>query len=92
MVNLGIFFLFPEAILRLNINDNNQEVGFSKLASYPDRPGERDCSYYLRTGLCGYGSNCRFNHPAYDAQVGKFLFFFFLSGWHLVTDHLQYVK
>ncbi|XP_043805641.1 zinc finger CCCH domain-containing protein 3 isoform X2 [Manihot esculenta] len=30
---------------------------------YPDRPGEPDCIYYLRTGLCGYGSNCRFNHP-----------------------------
>ncbi|XP_039021930.1 zinc finger CCCH domain-containing protein 3-like isoform X2 [Hibiscus syriacus] len=57
-----------EAILLLKINDNNQEVGFSKSAPYPDRPGELDCSYYLRTGSCGYGSNCRFNHPAYDTQ------------------------
>ncbi|KAL8151017.1 hypothetical protein V2J09_020825 [Rumex salicifolius] len=31
---------------------------------YPDRPGEPDCIYYMRTGLCGYGSMCRFNHPA----------------------------
>ncbi|KAF8106477.1 hypothetical protein N665_0139s0067 [Sinapis alba] len=30
---------------------------------YPDRPGERDCQFYLRTGLCGYGSSCRYNHP-----------------------------
>ncbi|XVF81557.1 hypothetical protein PTKIN_Ptkin15bG0164200 [Pterospermum kingtungense] len=62
-----------EAILRLKINDNNQEVDVSKSATtYPDRPGEPDCSYYLRTGLCGYGSNCRFNHPTYAAQGGQY--------------------
>ncbi|VFQ64665.1 unnamed protein product [Cuscuta campestris] len=31
--------------------------------SYPERPQEADCIYYLRTGLCGYGARCRFNHP-----------------------------
>ncbi|KAI5415818.1 zinc finger CCCH domain-containing protein 34 [Lathyrus oleraceus] len=31
--------------------------------SYPQRPDEADCIYYLRTGFCGYGSRCRFNHP-----------------------------
>lgn len=31
--------------------------------SYPERPDEADCSYYLRTGFCGYGPRCRFNHP-----------------------------
>ncbi|XVE78386.1 hypothetical protein DITRI_Ditri13aG0140700 [Diplodiscus trichospermus] len=60
-----------EAILRLKINDTDQEMGVSK-SSYPDRPGEPDCSYYLRTGLCGYGSNCRFNHPTYIAQGGQY--------------------
>ncbi|KAL6581934.1 hypothetical protein OROMI_005948 [Orobanche minor] len=30
---------------------------------YPERPGEPDCIYYLRTGFCGYGNRCRFNHP-----------------------------
>ncbi|KAI7756565.1 hypothetical protein M8C21_009875 [Ambrosia artemisiifolia] len=29
----------------------------------PVRPNEVDCVYYLRTGSCGYGSGCRFNHP-----------------------------
>ncbi|KAK4803086.1 hypothetical protein SAY86_001289 [Trapa natans] len=32
--------------------------------SYPERPGEPDCSYYIRTGLCRFGATCRFNHPA----------------------------
>ncbi|KAE8681173.1 Zinc finger CCCH domain-containing protein 34 [Hibiscus syriacus] len=31
--------------------------------SYPERLDEADCIYYLRTGFCGYGSKCRFNHP-----------------------------
>ncbi|XP_023637500.1 zinc finger CCCH domain-containing protein 57 isoform X2 [Capsella rubella] len=35
---------------------------------YPERPGEPDCSYYIRTGLCRFGSTCRFNHP-YDRKL-----------------------
>ncbi|KAJ0791095.1 putative transcription factor C3H family [Helianthus annuus] len=30
---------------------------------YPERPGMADCAYYMRTGTCGYGSKCRYNHP-----------------------------
>nr|CAD1833325.1 unnamed protein product [Ananas comosus var. bracteatus] len=30
---------------------------------YPLRPGEPDCTYYLRTGLCSFGERCRYNHP-----------------------------
>ncbi|CAA6659893.1 unnamed protein product [Spirodela intermedia] len=30
---------------------------------YPERLGEPDCSYYIRTGLCKFGLTCRFNHP-----------------------------
>ncbi|THF94145.1 hypothetical protein TEA_022971 [Camellia sinensis var. sinensis] len=40
------------------------QLGFgSGVESYPERPDEADCIYYLRTGFCGYGSRCRFNHP-----------------------------
>ncbi|KAA8548502.1 hypothetical protein F0562_000231 [Nyssa sinensis] len=38
--------------------------------SYPERPEEADCIYYLRTGFCGYGSRCRFNHPRDRLAVG----------------------
>ncbi|KAK9052944.1 hypothetical protein SSX86_029574 [Deinandra increscens subsp. villosa] len=37
--------------------------------SYPQRPDEADCIYYLRTGFCGYGSRCRFNHPPHRGSV-----------------------
>ncbi|XP_062203533.1 zinc finger CCCH domain-containing protein 66-like isoform X2 [Phragmites australis] len=30
---------------------------------YPERIGEPDCSYYMRTGLCRFGVTCKFNHP-----------------------------
>lgn len=39
------------------------QVGLAGGESYPHRPDEADCIYYLRTGFCGYGSRCRFNHP-----------------------------
>ncbi|AQK96652.1 Zinc finger CCCH domain-containing protein 37 [Zea mays] len=29
----------------------------------PIRQGEVDCSFYMKTGSCKYGSICRFNHP-----------------------------
>ncbi|XVE54545.1 hypothetical protein DITRI_Ditri03aG0090300 [Diplodiscus trichospermus] len=30
---------------------------------YPVRPEAEDCAYYMKTGLCKFGSNCKFNHP-----------------------------
>nr|GEY85560.1 zinc finger CCCH domain-containing protein 37 isoform X1 [Tanacetum cinerariifolium] len=29
----------------------------------PIRPGEADCSFYLKTGSCKYCATCRYNHP-----------------------------
>ncbi|KAG7599783.1 Zinc finger CCCH-type superfamily [Arabidopsis suecica] len=30
---------------------------------YPERPGEPECSYYLRTGNCYLKQNCKYHHP-----------------------------
>ncbi|CAA3003784.1 zinc finger CCCH domain-containing 67 isoform X2 [Olea europaea subsp. europaea] len=30
---------------------------------YPERPGEPECSFFLKTGDCKYKSNCKFHHP-----------------------------
>uniref|UniRef100_A0A166D9X7 C3H1-type domain-containing protein n=1 Tax=Daucus carota subsp. sativus TaxID=79200 RepID=A0A166D9X7_DAUCS len=30
---------------------------------YPERGGVPNCAYYMRTGSCGYGNKCRYNHP-----------------------------
>ncbi|OVA20029.1 zinc finger protein [Macleaya cordata] len=61
-----------EAMWQLKIQTQEDQDGVaSHSAPYPDRPGEPDCIYYLRTGLCGYGNNCRFNHPAYAGQAAQ---------------------
>ncbi|KAI3844699.1 hypothetical protein MKX03_023337 [Papaver bracteatum] len=61
-----------EAMWQLKIQAQEGQDGIaSNPASYPDRPGEPDCIYYLRTGLCGYGTNCRFNHPVYSGQAAQ---------------------
>lgn len=40
------------------------DAGLYPSGPYPEREGEPDCSFYLRTGLCRFGSTCRFNHPS----------------------------
>ncbi|KAH9720632.1 zinc finger CCCH domain-containing protein 43 [Citrus sinensis] len=30
---------------------------------FPERPGQPECSYFLRTGDCKYKSNCKYHHP-----------------------------
>lgn len=48
--------------------------------SYPERPGEADCSYYMRTGTCRFGMTCKFNHPPNRALViFSFHFLFVVS-------------
>uniref|UniRef100_A0A2P2NGP4 Zinc finger protein n=1 Tax=Rhizophora mucronata TaxID=61149 RepID=A0A2P2NGP4_RHIMU len=61
-----------EAVWQLKIHDNQKHGVTAQSSPYPGRPGERDCVYYLRTGSCGYGSNCRYNHPPYSAQGTQF--------------------
>ena len=29
----------------------------------PDRPDQPECRYYMSTGTCKYGSDCKFHHP-----------------------------
>lgn len=30
---------------------------------FPERPGQQECQYYMKTGDCKFGSSCRFHHP-----------------------------
>lgn len=45
------------------LEESMWQLGIDEQHSYPERPGEPDCIYYLRTGFCGYADRCRFNHP-----------------------------
>ncbi|KAH9776603.1 zinc finger CCCH domain-containing protein 43 [Citrus sinensis] len=33
------------------------------VGEFPERPGQPECSYFLRTGDCKYKSNCKYHHP-----------------------------
>lgn len=30
---------------------------------FPERPGQPECSYFLKTGDCKFRSNCKYHHP-----------------------------
>ena len=30
---------------------------------FPERPGQPECQYYMKTGDCKFGAVCRFHHP-----------------------------
>ncbi|KAM7480113.1 hypothetical protein LguiA_028326 [Lonicera macranthoides] len=46
---------------------------------YPLRTDAEDCLYYMKTGMCKFGSNCKFNHPlrrknqVYMMETGRLL-------------------
>ncbi|CAL4907035.1 unnamed protein product [Urochloa decumbens] len=47
-----------EAMWQMTLGGESMEHG-----PFPERIGEPDCSYYMRTGLCRFGATCKFNHP-----------------------------
>ncbi|KAG6485313.1 hypothetical protein ZIOFF_053847 [Zingiber officinale] len=53
------FVASAEAMWQMSI----REIDSMESGPYPERLGEPDCTYYLRTGLCRYGMTCRYNHP-----------------------------
>lgn len=46
-----------------NGNDDTNAQRLQHQYQYPVRPEAEDCSFYLKTGTCKFGSNCKFNHP-----------------------------
>ncbi|KAH9322304.1 hypothetical protein KI387_016943 [Taxus chinensis] len=52
-----------ESMSQLTLQAQGKLSGYGDEHCYPDRPGQPDCGHYMRTGFCGYGINCRFNHP-----------------------------
>lgn len=59
LLKLNFYHLCAESMWRLGLGSE----------TYPERPAAPDCPYYMRTGVCGYGSRCRYNHPPDRATV-----------------------
>lgn len=30
---------------------------------FPERPGQPECQYYMKTGDCKFGASCKYHHP-----------------------------
>ncbi|KAK6136397.1 hypothetical protein DH2020_029887 [Rehmannia glutinosa] len=41
----------------------NGYYAFERDNVFPERPGQPECLFYLKTGDCKYGSVCKFHHP-----------------------------
>lgn len=60
-----LLFFTSDSMWPVNIRTTEaMDAGIYPPGPYPEREGEPDCSFYLRTGLCRFGSTCRFNHPS----------------------------
>ncbi|WZY80743.1 hypothetical protein YC2023_027127 [Brassica napus] len=35
----------------------------NKEHSFPQRPGQPECTYFMKTGDCKFGTSCRYHHP-----------------------------
>lgn len=63
-----------------------------ELGPYPERVGEPDCSYYMRTGMCRFGMTCKFNHPADRKLVKSILLPFFQALEYIILLCLQNIN
>lgn len=61
--------LIRVSVLLENVAESMWQLELGSSESYPERPGVSDCAYYMRTGFCGYGRSCRYNHPRDRAAV-----------------------
>jgi hypothetical protein len=54
------FVMNPAATETNVFTHHHQQV---QVDEYPERPGQPECSYYLKTGDCKFKSNCKYHHP-----------------------------
>ncbi|KAG6507612.1 zinc finger CCCH domain-containing protein 8-like [Zingiber officinale] len=62
--SLSLGVLNPAANFLQNIDLQTAQTSLGILpTSYPQRPGEIECDYYMKTGVCKFGDRCKFHHP-----------------------------
>lgn len=64
-----LFVVAVETMWQMNLRQSDS----MESGPYPERPGEPDCAYYIRTGLCRFGMTCRFSHPPNRQLVNYFI-------------------
>ncbi|KNA21028.1 hypothetical protein SOVF_046950 [Spinacia oleracea] len=55
-----------EEVENVSKNEGSEKESSRRRSSshrFPVRPESEDCAFFLRTGTCKFGMNCKFNHP-----------------------------
>lgn len=64
--NLNIGVINPAACLYQafdpRLSNPVSQVGTTQTV-FPQRPGQIECDYYMKTGICKYGERCKYHHP-----------------------------
>ncbi|KAH9646079.1 zinc finger CCCH domain-containing protein 37 [Citrus sinensis] len=69
--SLGISVVSPAASLYQTIDPRLAQATLGVSPSlYPQRPGQMECDYYMKTGVCKFGEKCKFHHPI-DRSAAK---------------------
>ncbi|CAN6878909.1 unnamed protein product [Brassica oleracea] len=53
-------------VMRASVSTPVSNISYNSLWGFfglPERPGEPECAYYMKTGGCKFGSDCKFHHP-----------------------------
>ncbi|GER33845.1 zinc finger CCCH domain-containing protein 37 [Striga asiatica] len=53
-----------------SLSKRPRSESMSHLPVYPQRPGEKDCAYYMQTRTCKFGETCKFDHPIWVPEGG----------------------
>lgn len=54
----GTYSSYPSASLPMGYYALQRETVF------PERPGQPECQFYMKTGDCKFGAVCKFHHPS----------------------------
>lgn len=50
----------PDGMAVAMMQQQQQAAAYNNL---PQRPGDKECTFFLKTGRCQYGPRCKFHHP-----------------------------
>ncbi|KAH7536686.1 hypothetical protein FEM48_Zijuj03G0010700 [Ziziphus jujuba var. spinosa] len=61
--SLNIGAVNPVASLYQTIDPRLAQPTVGVATIYPQRPGQIECDYYMKTGECKFGERCKYHHP-----------------------------
>ncbi|XP_034679869.1 zinc finger CCCH domain-containing protein 43-like [Vitis riparia] len=56
-------FVINNTATDANVYGHHQQQQQSLIEDFPERPGQPECSYFLKTGDCKFRAACKYHHP-----------------------------